>query len=83
VVKGFICVLDHEIKKLYVDPFFQGNGIGTELLRYAIEELQANYLWALEKNDRAIKFYQAFGFVLSGERIYEEGTTEFLIKLHR
>jgi len=83
VVKGFICVVDHEIKKLYVDSFFQGTGIGTRLMKHAIEELHADHLWALEKNVRAIKFYQTFGFVLSEERRYEEGTTEFLIKLLR
>ena len=26
VIKGFLCVADKEIKKLYVDPFFQGEG---------------------------------------------------------
>lgn len=83
VVRGFVCVIDHEIKKLYVDSFFQGIGIGTELIRYAIDELHANHLWALEKNARALKFYQSHGFRISDEKTYEEGTTEYLIHLFR
>ena len=38
-------------------------------------------LWALEKNTRAIAFYARHGFAPTGERQYEEGTTEELIRL--
>lgn len=32
VIKGFIWVVDQEVKKLYVDFFFQNEGIGQQLL---------------------------------------------------
>lgn len=83
LIKGFIQLDGTEICKLYVDTFFQSQGIGNELIEYAIKELHANYLWALEKNKRAISFYQKHGFQLTGERKFEEGTTEYLVKLER
>lgn len=81
LVKGFIQVNKTEICKLYVDTFFQGNGIGKELIEYAINKLNADNLWALEKNTRAISFYKKHGFHLTGEKKFEEGTTEYLVKL--
>lgn len=83
VIKGFLCVADKEIKKLYVDPFFQGEGIGTALLRYGVEQHNADNLWVLEKNENALRFYKKLGFRCTDEKIYEEGTTEFLIHLVR
>ena len=83
LIKGFIQIDGTEICKLYVDTFFQSQGIGNELIEYAIKEFHANYLWVLEKNKRAISFYQKHGFQLTGERKFEEGTTEYLVKLER
>ena len=81
VVKGFIQMEGTEICKLYVDTFFQSGKIGARLLEYAVREFHADHLWALEKNTRAISFYQNHGFVLTGDRQFEEGTTEYLLKL--
>lgn len=50
-----------EICKLYVDTSFQSEGIGNELIEFAVRELYADNLWALEKNVRAISFYQRHG----------------------
>ena len=61
-VKGFVRAEDGEVKKLFVEPVLQGSGIGSALLRYAISEQQAHTLWALEKNTRAIRFYERHGF---------------------
>lgn len=83
VIKGFIWVINQEVKKLYVDTFFQNEGIGRQLLQFAIEKLNANHLWALEKNESALRFYGRYGFQPDGEKTYEEGTTEFLIHLTR
>lgn len=83
IVKGLIRVRGCEIVELYVDVFFQGGGIGGALLRHAVEVLGARWLWALEKNVSALGFYNANGFFFSGERVLEEGTPEYLIKLRR
>ena len=83
IVRGFLQMRGREIYKLYVDTFFQGRGIGDKLIEYAIANYAADELWALEKNVRAIAFYQRHGFQLSGEKEYEEGTTEYLVRLIR
>ncbi len=81
VIKGFVQMNGTEICKLYVDTFFQNGKIGARLLEYAVRQLQADHLWALEKNIRGIAFYQRYGFRLTGEKKFEEGTTEYLVQL--
>ena len=81
VVKGFIQVENREIKKLFVEPILQGNSIGSKLLNFAIKECNADFLWALEKNVKAIKFYERHGLYITQEKKLEEDTTEYLIKL--
>jgi len=83
VIKGFIYLKNKEVDKLYVDSFFTSKGIGSELLKFAIDKFDVDKIWALEKNTRAIKFYQRHGFKLSKERKLEEGTSEYLVLLQR
>ena len=82
-VKGIIQIENQEIKKLFVEPVLQGNSIGSELLTYSIENHNANTLWALEKNVRAIRFYERHGFQITTDKKFEEDTTEYLIRLER
>lgn len=81
VIKGFVKTSDNEIQKLFVEPVLQGNKIGDTLVNFATEKLSADNLWALEKNTKAIKFYEKHGFELTGEKKFEEDTTEYLVKL--
>ena len=83
IVKGLIRIHQEEVKELYVDYFFWDQGIGSKLIEYAIEKYDVKYLWALEKNSEAIRFYRRHGFSLSEERKLEEGTSEYLVKLIR
>ena len=83
VVKGFIQFEKREVRRLFVEPALQGRAIGTALLEYGIAEKDVKSLWALEKNIKAIAFYKGHGFDTTNERKYEEGTTEFLVRLER
>ena len=63
-----------EIVSLYLLPDAMGRGIGSELLTSAVYDLQADgyhriYLWAIEENTRALRFYSRHGFVRTGERV--------------
>ena len=83
VVKGIIQIENQEIKKLFVEPVLQGKCIGSMLLKYAIDYHNANSLWALEKNTRAIRFYERHGFIVTADKKLEEDTTEYLVRLER
>ncbi len=80
-VKGFVRVNGAEVEKLFVEPVLQGQGIGRLLLAYAVEKHDVNFLWALEKNKRAISFYNRNGFRITSEKKPEEGTDEYLVKM--
>ncbi len=81
IIKGFMEIRGKEIRKLYVDTCFQSGGIGSKLIKYAIQNLHVDFLWVLEKNIRAREFYNRHGFIENGEKEYEKGTTEYLLKL--
>jgi len=82
-IKGFIQIDNQEIKKLYVEPILQSNGIGSSLVNFAVYQYNASYLWALEMNARAILFYQRHGFHVTNDKKLEEGTDKPLIRLER
>ncbi len=83
IVKGMIHVEGKEIAELYVDYFFWSQGIGAKLIEFAKEKHDARFLWSLEKNTDAIRFYEKHGFKLNGKRQFEEGTPEYLVMLER
>jgi len=83
VVKGFIQVENQEVRKLFVEPILQGHSIGTKLLTYAIKQMNVRYLWALEKNTKAIAFYERNGFWVTTDKKLEDDTTEYLVRLER
>ena len=83
VVKGFIKIEGTYIARLFVEPVLQNSSIGSELLEYAVKEHHADHLWVLEKNEKAIRFYERHGFSLTGERKPEEGTSEYLLIMRR
>lgn len=73
------------LKELYVDPFFQKQGVGRNLMLNFLSsarERQASEacLWVLEKNTVARRFYEAMGFQFNGVRKLEPGTTQYLFK---
>ncbi|MBE6822773.1 MAG: GNAT family N-acetyltransferase [Ruminococcaceae bacterium] len=89
-VKGMINIQLHdgnsaEIKELYIDPFFQNQKIGSQLLEFLEVQMQnlgiSNiFLWVLEKNDTARKFYEKHHFRATTEKALEKGTEEYIIQ---
>jgi ribosomal protein S18 acetylase RimI-like enzyme len=66
-----------EIISLYILPEYCGKGYGKQLLQAAVNGLmQMGYkdmfLWVLEKNTYARRFYEKFGFAASGAYLDEE-----------
>lgn len=83
IVKGLIHIEGKELKELYVDYFFQDQGIGGKLIEFAKENYDVEFLWAIEKNADAIRFYETHGFNLTETKKLEEGTTEYLVMMKR
>ena len=83
VVNGFIKIEGTYIARLFVEPVLQNASIGSRLLEYAIKEHNADHLWALEKNEKAIRFYERHGFAATGEKKQEDGTSEYLVLLKK
>jgi ribosomal protein S18 acetylase RimI-like enzyme len=60
-VVGYASVRDQELRMLYVDPFAQGAGVGSELLAQA-EAAGACELEVFEANGHGRYFYEARGW---------------------
>ena len=80
-VKGMIEICGEEVNTFYVDGFFQSSGIGAKLFKFAVEKHGCNFLWTLEKNIRAISFYERNGFHMSGDKKLATGTAQYLVKM--
>ena len=83
IVKGLIRIEGREIVELYIDYFFQNQGIGSALIEFAKASFPVAFLWAIEKNVDAIRFYRRHGFELTDTKKFEEGTTEYLVMMER
>ena len=83
IVKGLIRIAGKEVVELYVEHFFQGQGIGAELIEYAKKESDVRFVWVLEKNTDAIRFYETHGFHITGNKELEEGTPEYKVMMER
>ena len=83
IVKGLIRIVEKEVVELYVDHFFQGQGIGAELIEFAKKEHDVRFLWVLEKNTDAIRFYEAHGFHVTENKEFEDGTHEYKVMMKR
>ena len=64
-IAGWSAVEAGELSILYVDPAAWGTGVATALLREA-EAAGATYLWTLEGNARARRFYERQGWECEG-----------------
>lgn len=73
------------IRKVIIDTFFQGQGIGSALIKDCLEYAKEHnvrkiFLWVLEKNYNARKVYEKFGFKADDVTKFEDGTTELLLR---
>lgn len=74
-----------EVYELYIDPFFQREGIGSRLMGEVLGKTrnQPMVLWCLEPNRAALDFYHSQGFCPDGTRRLVEGTPVWEIRLRR
>lgn len=65
-IVGFLGVADNRLEMLFVAPQVFGLGIGKQLLRFAIEQMNVTELDVNEQNPQALGFYQHQGFIITG-----------------
>ena len=65
-IHGFLGVDENRIEMLFVDDASRGKGVGSLLLRYAIDHFGANEVDVNEQNPQGVGFYQHWGFVQIG-----------------
>lgn len=71
-IVGFIALLGNEVGAIFVEPEFQGRGIGSALMNKG-KELHGNLeVEVFKANSIGRKFYSNYGFKLLLEKIHEE-----------
>jgi len=65
-ITGFAGVAAGKVEMLFIDPQHRGQGLGKKLLRYALENLNADQLDVNEQNPQALGFYFKQGFEVIG-----------------
>ena len=81
IVKGLIHIEDDEIAELYVDHFFQNQGVGSALMGFAKANFPVRFLWVLKKNSDSIRFYESHGFRLTDTEKLVPGTPELEVMM--
>lgn len=77
-----------EIHRLYVDHRFHGQNVGGKLMQQALDiaaSKKVDWVWlgVWEKNPRAIRFYEKWGFERFSEHVFQMGDdaqTDWLLK---
>lgn len=74
-----------ELMEIYVDPFFQQQGVGTALMKHFLSSASSNgvqtvFLWVLEKNSAARQFYEMFGYHNTNIKEEVEHTQQYVLK---
>ncbi len=71
-VVGFIALIGDEVGAIFVEPEFQGVGIGSALMNQARELHGDLEIDVFEANSIGRKFYSSYGFEPLLEKIHEE-----------
>jgi len=95
-LEGFACVFPDQdprwgsyLDNLHVAPHLTSRGIGRQLLSEAARRVLSNvrrglYLWALERNHGACRFYERAGAIAAGseEHLMPDGQRMIALRYH-
>ena len=79
IMQGFIGVENQKVEMLFVAASTRGQGIGKQLLKYALADLGAKYVDVNEQNEQAVGFYKHMGFNVISRSDYDEQGRSFPI----
>ena len=75
---GFIALIDNEVGAIFVEPKFQGIGVGKALMDKARSLHSTLEVEVFAENAIGRKFYSAYGFELMHEKIHDETGNKIL-----
>lgn len=79
IAQGFIGVENEKIEMLFIDANARGQGIGKQLLKYALANLGAKYVDVNEQNEQGVGFYKHMGFIQTSRSEHDEQGRPFPI----
>lgn len=83
-VVGFLSLIGNEVGAIFVDPDYQGRGIGRALMDGARDSLPFLELSVFEANSAGRGFYDAYGFEFVERQVNEDtGLPELRLRLGR
>lgn len=83
-IKGFLGIAEYKVEMLFIDNSSRGQGIGKELLNFAINKLKTNKVDVNEQNKQAVGFYNHLGFnVVGRSEVDSEGKNYPILHLER
>lgn len=63
IMQGFIGVQQQKIEMLFINADARGQGVGKQLLNFAVTNLGAVYVDVNEQNGQGVGFYKHMGFI--------------------
>lgn len=83
-IVGFVSLLDNYLAAIFVKVNFQGDGVGSALIKHAKSIHNNLELKVFVKNKQAVFFYKSKGFIVEKESLDEDtGEKEFHMKWHK
>jgi putative acetyltransferase len=65
-ITGFLGVSEEKIEMLFIHPDKRGQGIGSLLNKFAVEQLNTRKVDVNEQNEQAVGFYKKIGYKVVG-----------------
>lgn len=80
-VIGFVSMVDNYLAALFVDPAFQNNGAGRQLLDFEKGRRPEIQLKVYKENKEAVRFYEKNSFRIQGMEVDEQtGQEEYVME---
>lgn len=67
-IVAFMVISDNKLEMLFCEPDYFRQGIGSSMVKYAVQFLHIKYIDVNEQNTQAIEFYKSLNFIVIGRQ---------------